>query len=165
VTWKPRGGTLSLPPSVTTGISSKHQFHLTIHLTLFTPRPVLRLGLEFSPYNSGNRNAKVLSKLKAVRRDDALVGWRRARIVIFANAHARAAEMGVYPSENEMPNIVLTAESNDNKGQGRSGRRVYGANKHLAGILKPILNKDSSPHSNYHMPMAKRKKKENLPRT
>jgi ATP-dependent RNA helicase MRH4, mitochondrial len=105
-----------------------------------------RLALEFSPYSSGNRNAEVLAKLKAVWRDDALAGRRRARIVIFANTRARAAEMGAYLSENSVPNIVVTGQSNDN-GEGRGGRRVYGSNRHLAGFLKPILNKSSSPHS------------------
>ena len=105
-----------------------------------------RLALEFSPYNSGNRNAEVLTKLKAVWRDDALAGRRRARIVIFSNTRARATEMGAYLSENGVSNIVVTGQSNDN-GEGRSGRRVYGSNKHLAGFLKPILNKSSSLHS------------------
>jgi ATP-dependent RNA helicase MRH4 len=105
-----------------------------------------RLALEFSPYSSGNRNAEVLTKLKAVWRDDALAGRRRARIVIFSNTRARAAEMGAYLSENGVSNIVVTGQSNDN-GDGRSGRRVYGSNKHLAGFLKPILTKSSSLHS------------------
>ncbi|KAF8502666.1 hypothetical protein F5888DRAFT_1904274 [Russula emetica] len=67
-----------------------------------------RLALEFSPYNSGNRNAEVLAKLKAVWRDNALAGRRRARVVIFANTRARAVEMGTYLSENAVPNIVVT---------------------------------------------------------
>jgi ATP-dependent RNA helicase MRH4 len=104
------------------------------------------LALEFSPYNSGNRNAEVAGKLKAVWRDDALAGRGRGRIVIFANTRARAAEMGAYLSENGVPNIVVTGQSNEN-GEGRSGRRVYGSNKHLAGFLRPILNKSSPLHS------------------
>ena len=105
-----------------------------------------RLALEFTPYTSGNRNAEVLTNLKAVWRDDALAGRHRARIVIFANTRARAAEMGAYLSENGVPNIVVTGQS-DNSRQGGSGRRVYGSNKHLAGFLKPILNKSTSSHS------------------
>jgi ATP-dependent RNA helicase MRH4, mitochondrial len=104
------------------------------------------LALEFTPYNSGNRNAGVLGKLKAVWRDDALAGRRRSRIVIFANTRARAAEMGTYLSENRVPNIVVTGQS-DNNARGSSGQRVYGSNKHLAGFLKPILNKSDSLQS------------------
>jgi ATP-dependent RNA helicase MRH4 len=65
--------------------------------------------------------------------------------VIFANTRAHAAERDAYLSENSVPNMVVTGQSNDN-GAGRSGRRVYGSNKHLAGFLKPILNKSSSLH-------------------
>jgi ATP-dependent RNA helicase MRH4, mitochondrial len=104
------------------------------------------LALEFSPYNSGNRNAEVLAKLKAVWRDDALAGRRPARIVIFANTRARAAEMGAYLSGNRVPNIVVTGQSSDSR-QGGGGLRVYGSNKHLAGFLKPISNKSNSLHS------------------
>ena len=102
--------------------------------------------LKFSPHNSGNRNAEVLGKLKTVWRDDALAGRGRTRIVIFANTRSRAAEMGVYLFKNGVPNIVVTGQNNDNE-EGRSGRRAYGSNKHLAGFLKPILNKNSSLHS------------------
>ncbi len=102
-----------------------------------------RLALEFTPYNSGNRNAEVLGKLKTVWRDDALAGRRRSRIVIFANTRARAAEMGTYLSENGVSNIVVTGQS-DNNARGSSGQRAYGSNKHLAGFLKPILNKSDS---------------------
>ena len=105
------------------------------------------LALEFSPYNSGNRNAEVLAKLKAVWRDNALAGRHRARIVIFANARARAAEMGAYLSGNGVPNIVVTGQSNNDMRGGSRGQRGYGSNKHLAGFLKPILNKSDSLQS------------------
>ena len=36
----PRGGSLSLPSSVTTGISPKHPCNSTIHSTLFSPPPL-----------------------------------------------------------------------------------------------------------------------------
>lgn len=105
------------------------------------------LKLEFSPYNSGNRNAEVLAKLKAVWRDNAHAGRRRARIVIFANTRARVAEMGAYLSENGVPNVVVTGQSSNDR-QGGRGQRAYGSNMHLAGFLKPILiNKSNSPQS------------------
>jgi ATP-dependent RNA helicase MRH4 len=104
------------------------------------------LALEFTPYNSGNRNAEVLAKLKAVWRDNALAGRGRARIVIFANTRARVAEMGAYLSGNGVPNIVVTGQNSDSREGGR-GLRVYGSNKHLAGFLKPILNKSNSPQT------------------
>ena len=107
------------------------------------------LALEFAPYSSGNRNAEVLAKIKAIWRDDALAGRGRARIVIFANTRVRAGEMGAYLSERDVPNIVVTgsginAQSNR---EGRDGRRMYGSNKHLAGFLKPMPNKKSPSHS------------------
>jgi len=104
---------------------------------------------ELAPYSPGNRNAEVLPKLKAIWRDDALVGRGRARIVIFANTLARAGEVGAYLSERGVPNIVMTGQrikAQSNK-QGRDGRRVYGSNKHLAGFLKPLPNKISPSHS------------------
>ena len=104
------------------------------------------LALEFTQYNSGNRNSEVLAKLKAVWRDNALAGRGRARIVIFANTRARVAEMGAYLSGNGVPNIVVTGQSSDSREGGR-GLRVYGSNKHLAGFLKPILNKSNSPQT------------------
>ena len=107
------------------------------------------LALEFAPYSSGNRNAEVLAKIKAVWHDDALAGRGRSRIVIFANTRVRAGEMGAYLSERAVPNIVVTgsginAQSNKH---GRDGRRVHGSNKHLAGFLKPMPNKKSPEHS------------------
>ena len=107
------------------------------------------LALEFAPYTSGNRNAEVLAKLKAIWRDDALAGRGRARIVIFANTRARAGEMGAYLSERRVPNIVVTGQGiqGQNNKQGRDGQRVYGSNKHLAGFLKPMPNKKSPSHS------------------
>src|SRR6266704_4413025 len=98
------------------------------------------LALEFGLYSSGNRNAGVLAKLKAIWHDDALAGRGRARIVIFANTRARAGEMGAYLSKRGVPNIVATGhgiKGQSNK-QGRDGRRVYGSNKHLAEFLKPM---------------------------
>jgi ATP-dependent RNA helicase MRH4 len=100
-----------------------------------------KLAVEFAQYKSGNRNAEVLAKLKAVWRDDALAGRRRARVVIFANTRTRTGEMGAYLSEHGVPNIVVT-------GQGIYGQvhkqgndqRLHGSNKHLAGFLKPIQN-------------------------
>jgi len=100
-----------------------------------------KLAVEFAEYKSGNRNAEVLAKLKAVWRDDALAGRRRARVVIFANTRTRTGEMGAYLSEHGVPNIVVT-------GQGIYGqihkqgnqKRLHGSNKHLAGFLKPIQN-------------------------
>jgi ATP-dependent RNA helicase MRH4 len=135
----------TIPAALATHLEARHP-KMTRLVSPRLHRLPTRLALEFSPYNSGNRNAEVLGKLKAVWRDDALAGRRRARIVIFSNTRARAAEMGAYLSENGVPNIVVTGQSNDN-GEGRSGRRVYGSNSHLAGFLKPILNKSSSLHS------------------
>jgi len=107
-----------------------------------------RLALEFAPYSSGNRNAEVLAKLKAIWRDDALAGRRRARIVIFANTRARVGEMGAYLSDHGVPNIVVTGQGKGQSNrQGDSGRRMYGSNKHLAGFLKPMPNKKSPSHS------------------
>lgn len=104
------------------------------------------LKLEFSPYNSGNRNAEVLTKIKAIWRDNAHDGRRRARIVIFANTRARVAEMGAYLSENGVPNVVVTGQGSNDRQEGR-GQRAYGSNAHLAGFLKPILNKNNSLQS------------------
>ena len=100
------------------------------------------LALEFAPYNSGNRNAAVLAKLKAVWRDDALAGRPRSRIVIFANTRARAGEMGAYLSENRVSCSVVTGRGD---GPGGGGQRVHGSNKHLAGFLKPMPDKKKSP--------------------
>lgn len=135
----------TIPAALATHLEARHPT-MTRLVSPRLHRLPTRLALEFSPYNSGNRNAEVLGKLKTVWRDDALAGRRRTRIVIFANTRARAAEMGAYLSENRVNNIVVTGQSNDN-GEGRSGRRVYGSNKHLAGFLKPILSKSSSLHS------------------
>lgn len=135
----------TIPAALATHLEAHHP-KMTRLVSPRLHRLPTRLALEFSPYNSGNRNSDVLAKLKAVWRDDALAGRHRARIVIFANTRARVAEMGAYLSENGVPNIVVTGQSNDN-GQGPSGRRVYGSNKHLAGFLKPIPNKSSSAHS------------------
>lgn len=106
------------------------------------------LALEFAPYSSGNRNAEVLAKLKAIWRNDALAGRGRARIVIFTNTRVRAGEMGAYLSERRVPNIVVTGQGmkDQNNKQGRDGRRVYGSNKHLEGFLKPMPNKKSASH-------------------
>src|SRR5260221_11325439 len=85
------------------------------------------LALEFALYSSGNRNARVLAKLKAIWRDDTLVGRGRARIVIFVNTRARAGEMGAHLAERGVPNIVATGQGiqvQSNK-QGRDGRRMY----------------------------------------
>jgi len=106
------------------------------------------LALEFAPYSSGNRNAEVLAKLKAIWRDNALAGRGRARIVIFANTRVRVGEMGAYLSERGVPNIVVTGQGikgQSNK-QGRDERRVYGSNKHLEGFLKPMPNKNGPSH-------------------
>ncbi|KAI0280873.1 P-loop containing nucleoside triphosphate hydrolase protein [Russula aff. rugulosa BPL654] len=135
----------TIPAALATHLEAHHP-NMTRLVSPRLHRLPTHLALEFSPYNSGNRNAEVLGKLKTVWRDDALAGRRRARIVIFSNTRARAAEMGAYLSENGVPNIVVTGQSNDD-GRGRGGRRVYGSNKHLAGFLKPILNKSSSLHS------------------
>ena len=135
----------TIPAALATHLEAHHP-KMTRLVSPRLHRLPTHLALEFSPYNSGNRNAEVLGKLKAVWRDDALAGRGRSRIVIFANTRTRAAEMGGYLSENGMPNIVVTGQSNDN-GEGRSGRRVYGSNKHLSGFLKPILNQSSSLHS------------------
>jgi len=101
------------------------------------------LALEFAPYSSGNRNAEVLGKLKAIWRDDVLAGRSRARIVVFANTRARAGEMGAYLSQNGVHNIVVTGQSikDQSNRKGDSGLRVHGSNKHLAGFLKPMQNK------------------------
>lgn len=135
----------TIPAALATHLEAHHP-KMTRLVSPRLHRLPTHLALEFSAYNSGNRNAEVLTKLKTVWRDDALAGRRRARIVIFANTRARVAEMGAYLSENGVPNIVVTGQSNDN-GQGPSGRRAYGSNKHLAGFLKPILNKSGSLHS------------------
>jgi ATP-dependent RNA helicase MRH4 len=140
----------TIPASLATHLEAHHP-KMTRLVSPRLHRLPKHLALEFSPYNSGNRNAEVLAKLKVVWRDDALAGRCRARIVIFANTRTRAAEMGAYLSENGVPNIVVTGQSNDN-GQGRSGPRVYGSNKHLTGFLKPILNKSNSLPS--HPPYA-----------
>ncbi|KAH9980547.1 P-loop containing nucleoside triphosphate hydrolase protein [Russula compacta] len=105
------------------------------------------LALEFAPYNSGNRNAAVLAKLKAVWRDDALAGRPRSRIVIFANTRVRAGEMGAYLSEHRVSCIVVTGQGIKGRGDGPggSGQRVHGSNKHLAGFLKPMPDKKKSP--------------------
>jgi hypothetical protein len=74
-------------------------------------------------YSSGNRNAGVIAKLKAIWRDDTLVGRGRVRIVIFVNTRASAGEMGAYLSERDMPNIVTTGQGI--KGQSnKEGREV-----------------------------------------
>ena len=104
------------------------------------------LALEFAPYTSGNRNAEVLGKLRAVWRDDALAGRRRARIIIFANTRVRAAEMGAYLSEHGVANIVVTGHGKDKRSPG-SGQRIHGSNKHLAGFLKPLPTKKSPAQS------------------
>jgi ATP-dependent RNA helicase MRH4, mitochondrial len=108
-----------------------------------------RLALEFAPYSSGNRNAEVLAKLKAIWRDDALAGRLRTRIVIFTNTRARAGEMGAYLSGHRVPNIVVTGQSIQGQGNVRreSGQRIYGSNKHLTGFLKPMPNKKSPTNS------------------
>jgi ATP-dependent RNA helicase MRH4 len=108
-----------------------------------------RLALEFAPYSSGNRNAEVLAKLKAIWRNDALAGRLRTRIVIFANTRARAGEMGAYLSGHRVPNIVVTGQSIKGQGNVRreSGQRIYGSNKHLAGFLKPMPNRKSPMNS------------------
>lgn len=107
------------------------------------------LTLEFAPYSSGNRNAEVLAKLKAIWRDDAHAGRARARIVIFANSRSRAGEMGAYLSERSVPNIVVTGSGikPQVKKEARDGPRVHGSNKHLAGFLKPMPNKNSPSDS------------------
>lgn len=135
----------TIPAALATHLEAHHP-KMTRLVSPRLHRLPTHLALEFSPYNSGNRNAEVLGKLKAVWRDDSLASRCRARIVIFANTRARAAEMGAYLSENGVPNIVVTGQSNEN-GEGRSGRRAYGSNKHLSGFLKPILNKSSPLHS------------------
>ncbi|KAH9958070.1 P-loop containing nucleoside triphosphate hydrolase protein [Russula dissimulans] len=106
------------------------------------------LALEFAPYSSGNRNAEVLGKLKAIWRDDVLAGRPRTRIVIFANTRARAGEMGAYLSENGVRNIVVIGQSIKDRSnrKGESGLRVHGSNKHLAGFLKPIQKKKILSH-------------------
>ena len=132
----------TIPAALATHLEAHHP-KMTRLVSPRLHRLPTHLALEFSAYNSGNRNAEVITKLKTVWRDDALAGRPRARIVIFANTRARVAEMGAYLSENGVPNIIVTGQSNDN-GEGPSGRRAYGSNKHLAGFLKPILNKNGS---------------------
>ena len=132
----------TIPAALATHLEAHHP-KMTRLVSPRLHRLPTHLALEFSPYNSGNRNAEVLAKIKAVWRDDALAGRHQARIVIFSNTRARAAEMGAYLSKNRVSNIVVTGQSNDNR-QGSSGRRGYGSNKHLAGFLKPIPNKSSS---------------------
>jgi len=98
------------------------------------------LALEFGLYISGNRNAGVLTKLKAIWHNDMLAGRGHARIVIFANTQARAGEMGAYLSKHGVPNIVATGhgiKGQSNK-QGRDGRHMYSSNKHFAEFLKPM---------------------------
>ncbi|KAI0245623.1 P-loop containing nucleoside triphosphate hydrolase protein [Lactifluus subvellereus] len=111
------------------------------------------LTLEFTPYTSGNRNAEVLGKLRAVWRDDVLAGRRRARIIIFANTRARAAEMGAYLSGHGVANIVVTGHGKG-KGSPGSGQRMHGSNRHLAGFLKPLPTKNSSTQSPPLPPLA-----------
>ncbi|KAH9021671.1 P-loop containing nucleoside triphosphate hydrolase protein [Lactarius deliciosus] len=99
------------------------------------------LALEFAPYTSGNRNAEVLAKLKAVWRDDALAGRRggRSRVIIFTNTRARAGEMGAYLSDHGVPNVVVTGQGKaGSSGGGGGGARAHGSNKHLAGFLRPL---------------------------
>src|SRR5260221_1723694 len=98
------------------------------------------LTLEFALYSSGNRNAGVLAKLKAIWRDDTLMGRGRARIVIFVNTRARAGKTGAHLSERGVPNIVATGQGirgQSNK-QGRDGRRMYGSRRRL-GFDHPTL--------------------------
>jgi len=98
------------------------------------------LALEFGLYSSGNCNAGVLAKLKAIWHNDVLAGQGCARIVIFANTRARAGEMGAYLSKHGVPNIVVTGhgiKGQSNK-QGRDGQHMYSSNKHLAEFLKPM---------------------------
>jgi ATP-dependent RNA helicase MRH4, mitochondrial len=104
------------------------------------------LAVEFACHTSGNRNAEVLAKVKAVWRDDALAGRRGARIVMFANTRARAGEMGMYLSKHGIPNIVVTGQGKS-KGPGGSGMRMRGSNKHLAGFLKPMPTRKDAPQS------------------
>jgi ATP-dependent RNA helicase MRH4, mitochondrial len=102
------------------------------------------LAVEFAPHSPGNRNAKVLAKLKTVWYDDVLAGRCRARIVIFANTRARAGEMGLYLSKHGIPNIVVTGHGKG-KCPGGSGQRVRGSNRHLAGFLKPMPTRKGQP--------------------
>ena len=132
----------TIPAALATHLEKRHPT-MTRLVSPRLHRLPKHLALEFSPYSSGNRNAEVLAKLKAIWRDDALDGRRRARIVIFANTRTRAAEMGAYLSDNGVPNIVVTGQSSESREGGR-GLRVYGSNKHLAGFLKPISNKSNS---------------------
>ena len=105
-----------------------------------------RLALEFVPYTSGNRNAEVLAKLKTVWRDDALAGrdGGASRVIIFTNTRARAGEMGAYLSDHGVPNVVVTGQGKGG-GNGGGGARAHGSNKHLAGFLRPLPGKHSSP--------------------
>ncbi|KAI9461070.1 P-loop containing nucleoside triphosphate hydrolase protein [Russula earlei] len=102
------------------------------------------LAVEFAPYKSGNRNAEVLAKLKAIWRDDALAGRDNARIIIFANTRARAGEMGTYLSESRVENIVVTGQSHRQAGR---GGRLLGSSKHLAGFLRPVPGEKILAHS------------------
>src|SRR5260221_6732645 len=91
------------------------------------------LALKFALYRSGNRNAGVLAKLKAIWRDDMLVGRGRMRIVIFVNTRARAGEMGAHLSERSVPNIVTTGHgiNGQSNKRGRDGQRMYGSRRRL----------------------------------
>src|SRR5712691_4929731 len=91
------------------------------------------LALEFALYSSGNHNAGVLAKLKAIWRDDTLMGRGRVWIVIFVNTRARTGEMGAHLSKRGVPNIVAMGQGikgQSNK-QGRDGRRMYGLRRRL----------------------------------
>ncbi|KAI0059885.1 P-loop containing nucleoside triphosphate hydrolase protein [Artomyces pyxidatus] len=85
------------------------------------------LALEFAPYASGNRNADVATKIRAIWQENALVGQEPSRIVVFGNTRTRVEEMGKYLDEHKIANVVVTG----------GGGRLHGSNRHLAGFLKP----------------------------
>lgn len=88
-----------------------------------------------------------------------LVGaMTRSWIVIFANTRARVGEMGAYLSERGVSNIVVTGQrikAQSNK-QGGDGRRVYGSNKHLAGLSSPCQTKKAHRIHSSHFQEAKK---------
>ena len=126
----------TIPAALAAHLDAHHP-HTTRLVSPRLHRLPARLALEFAPYTSGNRNAEVLTKLKAVWRDDALAGrdGGRSRVIIFANTRARAGEMGAYLSDHGVSNVVVTGQG---KGGGDGGARAHGSNKHLAGFLRPL---------------------------
>ena len=127
---------------------------LTLILNYDTPRLFAAAPSSSAPlaaYSSGNRNAEVLAKLKASWRDDALVDSHLRQ-------HSGSRRRDGYLSERGVSNIVVTGQrikAQSNK-QGGDGRRVYGSNKHLAGLSSPCQTKKAHRIHSSHFQEAKK---------